>query len=114
MLLDTSLLIFTYSPLKEVCLSLKRDHVHPFERIFNIVLLRNTELEKETIGDELNVLVHQSTVHSDQLDWERLSDEVRLDLNSLSNNLEDSLICEFIGDVLVEQTGKVCVHAFIS
>ena len=68
LLLDTGLLIFTNSPLKEVCFSLKRDHVHPFERIFSPVLLRNTKLEEETISDELNVLVHQLTVHTNQLD----------------------------------------------
>ena len=66
--LHASLLIVTNSLFKEVGLALERDHVHPFERIFTSVLLRNTKLEEEAISDKLNVLVHQLTVHPDQLD----------------------------------------------
>jgi len=41
--LDTSLLVVSDSLLKEVGLSLKRDHIHPLEGVLHIVLLGNSE-----------------------------------------------------------------------
>ena len=91
-LLDARSLILTDSRFKEVGLSLERDHVHPFKWVSDVVLGLNSKREQETVSDELDVLVHQGTVHANQLDWERLGHKVLFDLHRLIDDLGDSLI----------------------
>ena len=62
----------------------------------------------------MDVLGHEGAVHADQLDGERLGDEVALDLDGLFDDLVDALIGEFVVDVLVEQAGEIGVHAFVT
>ena len=85
--LNSSLLIVTNALLKEVCLALKTDHVHPLEWVFIIIVFRYTELEQKAISNEPDVLAHKARIHTNQLDWQRLSDKVHLDLHSLVDNL---------------------------
>ena len=56
---DACLLIFANSSLKEVSLSLKRDHFHPIERIFTLIDFRNTKSTHQSVSNAFNVLCHR-------------------------------------------------------
>ena len=112
--LYASFLIVTYTLLEEVGLALERDHVHPFEGILDVVVLGNAKLEQKAIGYELDVLVHQSGIHTDKLYGKRLGHKVLLNADSFSDYLKDSLVSQFVVQMLVKETGKVSVHAFIT
>lgn len=58
-LLDVGFLILADSLFKEISLSLQRDHIHPLERIFDVVELRDTHGEQESVSHEFDVLAHQ-------------------------------------------------------
>ena len=61
------LLVLTDTLLEEVCLTSQGDHVHPLERVLNVVILGHSQSEKESVSDELNVLAHQARVHANEL-----------------------------------------------
>jgi hypothetical protein len=44
--LNVGLLVLSDTLLKEISLSLERDHVHPFERILDVVKFGNTDGEE--------------------------------------------------------------------
>ena len=56
--LDASFLVVAHALLKEVCLALERDHIHECEGVLIAVVLWDTELEEQPIGDEPDVLIH--------------------------------------------------------
>ena len=84
--LDAGLLVVADALLEEVGLALQRNHVHPLEGVLDVVLLGHTETEQETVGDEFDVLAHQTGVHTDKFDGQGLGDEVVLDAHSLAND----------------------------
>ena len=63
--LNTGFLIVAYALLEEIGLALERDHVHPLEGVLDVVVLGNTKLVQKTIGNELDVLAHQTRIHTD-------------------------------------------------
>lgn len=52
-----------HSLLEKVGLSLERDHLHEVEGVGRSPVLLVSERDEESIGDELDVLAHESTVH---------------------------------------------------
>lgn len=68
-LVNARLLVVAHAFFKEVGLALKRDHVHKVEGIRDVVELFVAESDEETIGDELDVLVHEGGVHADERNW---------------------------------------------
>jgi hypothetical protein len=50
---------------------LKGNHVHPLEGVLHVVELGDSEGKQKAVGNELDVLTHQSRIHADQLDWKR-------------------------------------------
>jgi len=77
-------------------------------------VLGDTKLEEQSVGDELDVLVHQARIHTDQLNWQRFSHKVALDFDGLANDLQNALVCQLVVQMLVKQARKVSVHALIS
>jgi hypothetical protein len=111
---NVGLSVLSHSLLEKVGLSLKTDHLHPLEWVLNLEKFWHSESKKEMVSDELDVLRHQSRVHTDQLDGQRLGDETHLDLNSLTDNGVNFLVGQFVVQVLVDETCEVGVHALIS
>ncbi|KAF1760634.1 hypothetical protein GCK72_008883 [Caenorhabditis remanei] len=79
--------------LEEVGLSIYRDVLHEVEWILHIVQLVASEFRKQVIGDELDVLRHQTTVHANHVNWKCLCQELLLDADGVLDNLEDTLLC---------------------
>lgn len=65
---DASLLVIADSLFEEVGFSLERNHVHPFERVFNVVNLGHSKRKEQSISNELDVLGHQFAVHANEFD----------------------------------------------
>lgn len=62
--------IFGDSLLEEVCLALQRDHVHEVERIGGLVVFGIAKRQQKMVRNELDILVHEAHIHTDQIDWE--------------------------------------------
>ena len=55
----SGLLVLSHSSLKEVGLSLERNHLHPIEGVLAIPDLGHSEGKQETVSHTLDVLDHQ-------------------------------------------------------
>ena len=111
---DTSLLVVTNTLLEEVGLSGKGDVLHEVEGVGRLVVLLVAESNKETISDELNVLLHQARVHAEKSARKSLSEKLLLDLNSLGNDVLDCLLAWAVVQVGEEKAGKVSVETLIT
>ena len=67
---NASFLIIADSLFEEVGFALQRNHVHPLERILNVVNLGHPKGEEQSISNELDVLGHQFAVHANQFNWQ--------------------------------------------
>ena len=110
---DTGLLVFSDALLEEVGLALHGDHLHPRERITNVVDLGAVQLGQETVGNELNVLRHQVSVHADEVHGQRLGDEFNLNINGFCDDTADDVLTSTTKELVVEQTGEVAVEPFV-
>ena len=111
---DTGLLVVTNTLLEEVGLASKRNVLHEVKGVGGVVVLGIAESEQQTVGNELNVLAHESGVHAEQSAGERVAEELLLNLNSLS---DDSLDCSLRGAMVEEreeEAGKVGVHTLVT
>ena len=111
---NTGLLVLSNTLLKEVGLSLKRNHLHPFEGVGGIVDLLVAESNNKTISDELDVLAHHLLVHTDERDGERVAHELTLNVDSLPDDLLNSLLRQLVVEHGVEKTGKVAMETLIT
>ncbi len=112
--LHTCFLIFSYTFLKKVCLSLQGNHFHPLKWIFNLIIFWDSKLEQKSVSYKFDVLAHQCGVHSDQLYWKRFSYEMHFNINSIRYDFKDLLIRYFVVQVLVKQASKISMHSFVS
>lgn len=85
-------MVLTDSFFEEVRFALERYHVHPFEGIFDIVVLWYTKGEEKAVGNEFNILVHKSRIHSNQFDGQRVSNKVTLNVYGLRDDLKNTII----------------------
>jgi hypothetical protein len=70
---------FARSFLKEICFALEGNtSIHPWEGVGNIVDSRLFQFAKETIGTESNVLAYEGCIHTHEVEWKRLANEVLL------------------------------------
>ena len=53
---NSSFLVFTNTLLKEICFSLKGNHIHEIKWIGGLVLFLGTEFDQKAVRNELNVL----------------------------------------------------------
>jgi hypothetical protein len=111
---DTSLLVVTNTLLEEVGLASKGDVLHEVEGVGSVVELLVTERQKQAVGDELNVLAHEGGVHAEQGAGKSVSEELLLDVNSLSDDGLDGVLAGTGVEEREEKAGKVSVHALVT
>ncbi|KAH3660013.1 hypothetical protein OGAPHI_007218 [Ogataea philodendri] len=99
---------------EEVGLSCKRNVLHEVKWIGDIVVLLATQGKQQSISNKLDVLTHQSTVHSEQVDWQSIGEVSLFDVNSLGDDLENNVIVRGVVQVREKQTCKVGVQSFVS
>ena len=111
---DTSFLVIADTLLEEVGLSSKGDVLHEVEGVGNLVNLLVAESQKETVSNELNVLLHEGRVHAEKGARKSFSQELLLDLHGLSNDILDSLLAWAVLQVGEEKASKVGVETLVT
>ena len=100
--------------LEEVGLALHRDHVHKVERVSRLVNLFVAERDEQPVGDKFDVLAHEVRVHADQLDRQRVRQELLLDRDRLADDALDRVGVRSAFEVREEQAGKVGVETLVA
>lgn len=72
------------------------------------------ERGKETISDELDILLHQVRVHANKRTRERIREELDLNIHRLDNNPANSIRVWAALEVAEEEARKVRVHALVA
>ena len=98
---DTGLGVLSHTLLEEVGLALEADHLHPLEGVGGVVVTGTSELGKETVGAELDVVAHELGVHTDELD-------------GVGDDLGDAGLGELVDKLLVQEAGKVAVESLVT
>lgn len=111
---DTGLLVVTNTLLEEVGLASKRDVLHEVEGVGGVVVLGVAESKEQTVGDELNVLAHESGVHAEKSARKRVAEELLLNLDSFGDDSLDSSLAGAVVEEREEQAGKVGVHTLVT
>jgi len=111
---DTSLLVISDTLLEEVGLAAEGDVLHEVEGVGGLVDLLIAEGDKETISDELNVLLHEVGVHAEKRARKSLSKELLLIYDNLGDDLLDDLLTRAVLQVRVKETGKVGVQTLVA
>ena len=111
---DTSLLVVTDALLEEVGLASQRDVLHEVEGVGRVVDFDIAESQQQTVSNELDVLAHESSVHAKQSAWQRVAQELLLDLNGLSDDGPDRLWGGLVLEEREEKAGEVSVHALVT
>lgn len=111
---DTSLLVLADTLLEEVGLAAQRNVLHKVKGVGGLVDLLVSESDKQTIGNKLNVLLHQVGVHAQKSARESLSQELLLDSDGISDDVTDNLLAGAVLQVRVEQASKVSVQTLVT
>merc|ERR1719509_200307 len=99
---------------KEVSFALQLNGFHEVEWIDNVVSLGTVQLHQEPVRHKHDVLDHQLIVHSNQGHGKSFSQELTLNVHSILDNLQHSLLSWFVDQMFEEKTSKVSVKSFIS
>lgn len=110
---DGSLLILPHPLLKEIGLSLQRDHLHPIKWVLNVVDLSISQSPQQSIGHKLDVLTHQFTVHAHQSARQRIAHKFPFDINRVTDDPLDALLAQLLLQEGVEQAREVAVESLI-
>jgi hypothetical protein len=111
---NTGFLVIGHTLLKEVGLAAKRNVLHKVEGVSGLVDLLVTESDKQSVSDELNVLLHEVGVHAEQSTGESLSEEFLFNGNSISDDVLDHLLASTSLEVRVKEAGKVSVQTLVT
>lgn len=111
---DVGTLVLTHTLFEKVRLSLQRDHLHPLKRILGMVEFLMAKSENQSIGNKLDVLLHERSVHANEFDWEGLRDELLFDLDCIADNAMNSIGRQLVSKLAVQQASEICVKAFIT
>ena len=111
---DACLLIISDTLLEEVGLAGKGDILHEVERVGNLVDLLVAKRQKETISNELDVLLHESRVHAEKSARKSFSQELLLNLDGLGDDILDGLFAWAVLQVGEEKAGKVGVETLVT
>lgn len=111
---DTSLLVIANSLLEEVGLASQGDVLHEVEWVGRSVDFVVTQSEEETISNELDVLLHESGVHSQESTWKSLGQKFLLDFYSFGDDILNGLLGWAMLKMGEEEACKVSVKAFIT
>ena len=111
---DARLLVVTHAFLEEVGLACQGDGLHEVERVGGIVVLLVAERDQEAVGHELDILLHQSRVHTEQRAGERVRQEFLLDGHGLCDYVLDSLLARAVLEMGEEQASKISMKTFVT
>merc|ERR1719509_737883 len=111
---DAHFLILPDPFFKEVSFALQRNGFHEVEWIDNVVSLGTVQLHQEPVRHKLDVLDHQLIVHSNQSHGKSFSQELTLNVHSILDDIQHSLLSWFVDQMFEEKTSKVSVKAFVS
>lgn len=111
---DTSLLVVGDALLEEVGLATERNVLHEVKGVGRLVDLLVAESDKQTVGNKLDVLLHQVGVHAEQGAGESLGQELLLNSDSISDDVTDHLLAGTVLEVRVQQAGKVGVQTLVT
>ncbi len=111
---DTSLLVVTDALFEEVGLAGQRDVLHKVEGVGRVVGLGVAKSQQQTVSNELDVLAHELSVHAKQSAWQRVTQELLLDLDSLSDDGLDGLEAGLVLEEREEKAGEVGVHTLVT
>ena len=87
---DTRFGVFSDAFLKEVCLALKTDCLHLFERVPNFEVTVAAKAKEESVSTEFDVVAHHGGVHSDQFDGKGIDGEFHFNCDGAANDLDNS------------------------
>lgn len=73
-----------------------------------------TERDQQTVCNKLNVLAHEYRIHANECDWERLRQELLLNLHGLHNDPLDRVRMRAPAQVAEEQAREISMHAFVT
>src|SRR5436305_9017912 len=73
-----------------------------------------TKLHKESVSHKLNVLAHEMCIHTNETHREGICQELLLDDDSFTDNLNDVLIAWMVNKMLEKEAGKIIVKTFIT
>lgn len=111
---DTSLLVVGDALLEEVGLATERNVLHEVKGVGRLVDLLVAKSNKQTVGNKLDVLLHQVGVHAEQGARESLSQELLLNSDSIGDDVTDHLLAGTVLEVRVQQAGKVGVQTLVT
>jgi hypothetical protein len=111
---DTSLLVLANTLLEEVGLATERNVLHEVEGVGDAVDLLVAESNQETVGHELNVLLHEVGVHAEKGTGESLSQELLLDLDSVDDDCLDDILARSVVQVGEQEAGEVGVQTLVT
>jgi hypothetical protein len=111
---DTGLLVVTDTLLEEVGLATKGDILHEVEGVGRLVHLLVAKGDKKTVGDELNVLLHEVGVHAEEGARQGLSKELLLNGDGIGDDVLNDLLVGTTLEVGVEKAGKVGVKTLVT
>jgi hypothetical protein len=111
---DTGLLVVTDTLLEEVGLATKGDILHEVEGVGRLVHLLVAKGDKKTVGDELNVLLHEVGVHAEEGARQGLSKELLLNGDGIGDDVLNDLLVGTTLEVGVEKAGEVGVKTLVT
>lgn len=111
---DTGLLVVTNTLLEEVGLTGQGDVLHKVKGVGGVEVLLVTQGHQKTVGNELNVLAHQVSVHTQQSNGKSICQEFLLNGHGLDNDVFHDLLIRTDVQVREQQTGEVRVEALIT
>ena len=111
---DPGLLVVAHPLLEEVGLSVQGDVLHEVEGVLDVVDLRAAQLDKESVGNELDVDAHEGAVHADKINRQSFGQEFGLDDNSLADDLLHAFFGRFVHEVVEHEAGEVGVQALVA
>ena len=111
---DTGLLVLANTLFEEVGLATEGDILHEVEGVGGAVHLLVAESDKESVSDELDVLLHQVGVHAQQSAGQSFGQEFLLDLDGIDDDIADDLLAGSVLQVGEEQASEVGVKTLVT
>lgn len=111
---DTSLLVIANSFLEEIGLASQRDGFHEVKWVGRVVELLVSESQQESICHELDVLLHEGSVHAKQGARKSVSQEFLLNGDGFGDHVLYSLLAGAVFDVREEEASEVSMETLVA
>ena len=111
---DAGFLVIADALLEEVGFASEGYRLHEVEGVGRIVDFLIPEGEEETVGDELDVLLHERGVHAEQCAGESIGQELLLDRDGLGDDVLYGLLAWAVVEVRKEEASEVGVKTLVT